>query len=200
MNRQDVIRLIVERVSDDTIIVANIADASFELCQIRDRPRNFYMLGSFGLASSIALGLALGREDRVIAIDGDGALLYNLGTLATTGRYRRDNLLHVIVDNGAHGATGYQPTATSTGLDLAEIAAACGSQSVTVTDLDGFVDALVSSLDGTGPDVIVVKVIERPPIKAPLPPYTGPQIRDRFMAAVATTKARAPQPGRRGQP
>lgn len=186
MNRQDVIRTITERVSDDAILVANIADASFELCQIDDRPRNFYMLGSFGLASSIALGLALGRDDRrVIAIDGDGALLYNLGTLATTGRYRRSNLLHVVVDNGAHGATGYQPTATSTGLDLAAVASACGSEAVTVDSLDAFGAALDASLAGTGADVIVVKVIEKPPAKAPLPPYTGEQIRDRFMAAVA---------------
>jgi sulfopyruvate decarboxylase subunit beta len=186
MNRQDVIRTITERVGDDVVLVANIADASFELCQIDDRPRNFYMLGSFGLASSIALGLTLGRDRQVIAIDGDGALLYNLGTLATTGRYRRDNLLHVIVDNGAHGATGYQPTATSTGLDLAGIASACGSKAMTVDTLEAFGEALTAALDGAGgPDVIVVKVVEKPPAKAPLPPYTGQQIRERFMTAVA---------------
>ena len=124
MHRQDVIQAVLDTVSDDVAIVASLADTSFELCMLGDRPRNFYMLGSFGLAPSIALGIALSRPGPVIAIDGDGALLYNLGCLATEGRYAPPHYVHVVVDNGAHGATGYQPTATSKTTDLAGVAAA----------------------------------------------------------------------------
>ncbi len=184
MHRQDVIRIVVETIGSETVVISNIADASFELCMLGDRPQNFYMLGSFGLAPSIALGVALSREERVVVINGDGALLINMGCLATEGRYGPENLLHIVVDNSAHGATGYQPTATSAGTDLAAVAAGCGIRSRTVEDEATFKQALDGALSGTGPEVIVVKVDERSPIEAPLPPYTGPEIRDRFMASL----------------
>jgi sulfopyruvate decarboxylase subunit beta len=108
VNRPAIIAAILEFIPDDVVVVSNIADASFELCSLKDRARNFYMLGSFGLAPSIGLGLALSRSERVVVINGDGALLYNLGSLPTDGRYAPANYLHLVVDNGAHGATGYQ--------------------------------------------------------------------------------------------
>lgn len=186
MNRQDVIRIVLEAVDDDAVIVSNIADASFELCMIDDRPRNFYMLGSFGLAPSIGLGLALSCDERVVVIDGDGALLMNMGCLATEGRYGPENLLHLVVDNAAHGATGYQPTATSAGTDLAHVATACGIRSKTVAGREALEQALAEALSQKGLEVIVAKVDERPPVKAPLPPYSGPEICERFMSALRT--------------
>ncbi|MFQ6672071.1 MAG: thiamine pyrophosphate-dependent enzyme [Candidatus Tectimicrobiota bacterium] len=184
MHRQDVIRIVLEAVDSETVIVSNIADASFELCMLGDRQRNFYMLGSFGLAPSIGLGVALSRKERVVVINGDGALLINLGCLATEGRYRPGNLLHIVVDNAAHGATGYQPTATSVGCDLAAVAQGCGLRAKTVHDTATLKQALVEALASEGPEVIVAKVDERPPVAAPHPPHTGPEIRDRFMAAL----------------
>ncbi|MGH7301869.1 MAG: thiamine pyrophosphate-dependent enzyme, partial [Candidatus Rokuibacteriota bacterium] len=156
MNRQDVIRTILGAADDGVVIVASLADTSFELCMLGDRPRNFYMLGSFGLAPSIALGVALSRPDPVIAIDGDGALLYNLGCLATEGRYAPANYLHVVVNNGAHGATGYQPTATSGTADLAAVAAGCGLRARDVADQDALRDALREALDGKGGAQVIV--------------------------------------------
>jgi len=184
MNRQDIIRTVVETVDDETIIVSNIGDASFELFMIGDRPRNFYMLGSFGLASSIAFGLAISQKDRVVALNGDGALLFNLGSLATEGRYKPDNLLHIVVDNGAHGATGYQPTATSICTDLAGIAASCGLGARTVGDCASFKKALEEALRAKGPQVIVAKVDERPQVQAPVLPHSGREICQRFMKAL----------------
>lgn len=174
----------VETVDEETVIISNIADASFELCMIRDRPRNFYMLGSFGLAPSIAFGVAISRRERAITINGDAALLINMGCLATEGRYRPENLLHIVVDNAAHGSTGYQPTATSAGVEIAAVASGCGLRSQTVGDPARFKQALLEALSRKGPELIVAKVDEMPPLQAPLPPYTGPQIRDRFMGAM----------------
>jgi len=176
--------MVLETIDERTLVVSNIADTSWELCLLGDRPRNFYMLGSLGLAPSIALGLALSRDERVVAINGDGALLFNLGCLPTIGRYRPRNLLHVVVDNGAHGATGYQPTATTAGTDLAAIARGCGLSARTAATVEELRQALVEQLAGAGPAVLVARVAERPPLAAPLPPYTGPEIRSRFMRAL----------------
>lgn len=184
MHRPDVIRCVLETVDERTLVVSNIADTSWELCLLGDRPRNFYMLGSLGLAPSIALGLALSRPEQVVVINGDGAVLFNLGCLPTVGRYRPKNLLHVVVDNGAHGATGYQPTATTAGTDLAAVARACGLSARTVGTRENLRAALAEELARPGPAVIVAKVTQRPPAAAPLPPYTGRQIRDRFSNAL----------------
>ena len=184
MHRQEVIGAVLELTDASDLIVSNIADASFELYKLGDRARNFYMLGSFGLAPSIALGLALARQERVVAINGDGALLYSLGCLATEGRYAPENLVHVVVDNGSHGATGYQPTATSVKTDVAAVAAGCGLDATTVRDLDGFRLAFAKALAAGGGVLVVAKIDEMPPEPAPLPPMSGEAIRERFMSAL----------------
>jgi sulfopyruvate decarboxylase subunit beta len=197
VNRQDVLRAVLAAVDSRTVVVSNIGDTSFELAMLGDRPLNFYMLGSFGLASSISLGIALSRTARVVALDGDGALLFNLGSLSTVGRYRPENLLHIVIDNEAHGATGYQASATSAGTDLAAVAAACGLSASTVSTAEAFEHALQKALSAKGPEVIVVKVRERPPVKAPVPRRSGAEIKDRFMAALGVGPASAPAAPRR---
>jgi sulfopyruvate decarboxylase subunit beta len=124
MKRIEAITVIAEEAeSQNALIVGNIGFPSRELCAVHDRPSNFYMLGSMGLASSIGLGLALARPDRrVIAIDGDGAVLMNLGSLATIADQKPDNYLLVILDNGCYGSTGCQPTCTSRKADLVRMA------------------------------------------------------------------------------
>jgi sulfopyruvate decarboxylase subunit beta len=193
VTRPDVIRAVLARIPDDVIVVSNIADASFELCRLRDRPRNFYMLGSFGMAPSIGLGLALSRPERVVVINGDGALLYNLGCLPTEGRYAPANYLHLVVDNGAHGATGYQPTATSAGTDLVAVAAGCGTRARRVVTLAELDDALEAWLGTGGAGLILVRVDERPAVQAPLPPYSGRQITERFAQALGLAEV-VPRP------
>jgi thiamine pyrophosphate-dependent acetolactate synthase large subunit-like protein len=188
VTRPDVIRAALELLSDDVIVVSNIADASFELCQLNDRPRNFYMLGSFGLAPSIGLGLALSRPERVVVIDGDGALLYNLGSLPTEGRYAPPNYLHLVIDNGAHGATGYQPTATSTGADLTAVATACGLPARRIPTLAALREALGAWLASPGASLLLVPVTERPAQQAPLPPYSGREIMERFGKALGVDR------------
>lgn len=184
MTRPDVLRAVLALIPDEAIVVSSIADTSFELCDLKDRPRNFYMLGSFGLAPSLGLGLALSRPERVVVINGDGALLYNLGSLPTDGRYAPANYLHLVVDNGAHGATGYQPTATSAGTDLVGVAAACGLRAERVLTVPALRSALETWLATGGPSLIVATVDERPAAQAPLPPYSGREIAQRFGQAL----------------
>ena len=125
MLRSQALRVIMDLVGDE-LVVSNLGDPSKELFHTRDRPENFYMLGSMGLASSISLGLALSQDRRVVCLDGDGSILMNMGSLSTIANMKPDNLILVALDNGAYGTTGNQRTFTSGITDLAEIARASG--------------------------------------------------------------------------
>ena len=79
-----------------------------------------------GCASGMGLGVALNTNGTGRAvIDGDGAALMKLGTMATIGYYAPDNLVHVLLDNGVHDSTGGQATVSS-GVDFAGVALSCG--------------------------------------------------------------------------
>ena len=125
MARYEAIRDIMENI-DDELVVCNIGFPSRELYEINDRDRNFYMIGSMGLASSIGLGLALAKPDEdIVVIDGDGSLLMNMGSLVTVFANNPSNLTWIVIDNGAYGSTGNQDTYAQK-LDLAEIAKSVG--------------------------------------------------------------------------
>lgn len=111
---------------DDKIVVCNLGIPCKELYQAKHQKSNFYMLGSMGLASSIGLGIALFTKKDVVVIDGDGSLLMNLGALSTIAVTKPKNLTILAIDNGVHGTTGNQPTATSYGADLELIARGSG--------------------------------------------------------------------------
>jgi hypothetical protein len=92
-----------------TVVLASTGFCGRELFALEDRPGHFYMVGSMGCVSAIALGLALSRPDlRVVALDGDGAALMRMGTFATIGAYAPPNLWHLLLDNAAHDSTGGQ--------------------------------------------------------------------------------------------
>jgi sulfopyruvate decarboxylase subunit beta len=112
----------------ERIVVTNMGAAPAELFSLGHQPGFFYVWHAMGLASSVALGIALARPElQVVAIDGDGSVLMNLGTFTTMARHRPPNLLHVIFDNEVLLSVGRSfTTATATGSDLAAIAAAAG--------------------------------------------------------------------------
>jgi len=108
------------------VLLATTGYTGRELYALGDSPNQLYMVGSMGCAVSLALGLALARPDRrVIAIDGDGALLMRLGALSTAGAERPPNLVHVLLDNGLHESTGGQATASAS-VDFCALAHASG--------------------------------------------------------------------------
>jgi sulfopyruvate decarboxylase subunit beta len=178
LKRVDALRALA---SVPALKVCNLGFPSRELYDLADSDSTFYMLGSMGLASSIGLGLALAQDRSVLAIDGDGSLLMNLGSLATIARYAPSHFCLVVLDNGVHGSTGNQPTATLWGTDLARVAAGCGIRHVRTVRS---VAALRRSVRGPGPRVVVAKV---EPGNADVPPVPigGPELRNRFREAVA---------------
>ena len=111
---------------DDELVVCNIGFPSRELYEINDRPENFYMIGSMGLASSIGLGLSIAKPNKhVVVIDGDGSLLMNMGSLVTVFAQNPSNLTWIVIDNGAYGSTGNQDTYAQL-IDFVEIAKSVG--------------------------------------------------------------------------
>ncbi len=130
MLREEIIRHIV-RVSGEDPIVSTTGKASRELFEIRvangqSHKYDFLTVGSMGHSSSIALGVATQKpEQRIWCIDGDGAVLMHMGAMAVIGANKPKNLIHVVINNGAHETVGGMPTVASK-IDLVAIAKACG--------------------------------------------------------------------------
>ncbi len=187
--RFDALRAAVDALGDEPVIHANgyVCRESFAVC---DRPENFYMIGSMGLASAIGLGLALARPDRtVVVFDGDGSLLMNLGILPMVGgqpvrgRGRPTNFVHLVFDNGVYGSTGNQPS-PGRGVRLDGLAAAAGyARTACVATADEISGAVREALEAPGPSFILARVTteER---AAPRIPYPPEEIRDRFRRAL----------------
>lgn len=194
MNRLDATRVLVE-CAGDAPIVASLGHPAYDLFAAGDRPSNFYTWGSMGIASSIGLGLALGRPDlRVFVADGDGSLLMNLGSLATIGWTAPPNLVLIVWDNEEYATTGGQPTATARGADLAAAARAMRiDASVTVHDAHQLRAAIGRSQSEPGPWMINAKVAESAPQAKP--PLDCVFIKQRFMSAIGN-----PESATRGGP
>ena len=156
MIRSDVIRSIVPLLRNQ-LVVCNIGLPSQELFMHGDQPSNFYMLGTMGLCSSIGLGLALAQKAKVIAIDGDGSILTNLGTLPTIANNPAPNFILLIIDNGSYGSTGDQPTYAGMKTSLAAVARACGCSNVIECPAEEAADALEAALAADQMTVIVCK-------------------------------------------
>ena len=159
MLRLDAMRSIYDRL-DDCIVVTIMGAVAAELQSLGHRPNFFYLQHAMGLASSLGLGIALTRPElRVVVFDGDGSVLMNLGGLTTLARYRPGNLVHIVFDNESLLSVGGFPTATSTGSDLAAIAAAAGvPRTAAVDSLDEFRTAFETALTAQELTTIVAKV------------------------------------------
>jgi len=182
MIRSDILKDI-SPVIRDHLVVCNIGIPSQELHAIDDQPSNFYMLGTMGLSSSIGLGLALAQKKKVIAIDGDGSVLTNFGTLPTIANNVADNYILLIIDNGSYGSTGDQPTYAGQKTSLTAVARACGCENVVECRAEDTRQVLEDALAGDRMTIIVSKC-ESGNAKHPVITMDPVVIRDRFMKAV----------------
>ncbi|MGH7709776.1 MAG: thiamine pyrophosphate-dependent enzyme [Gemmatimonadaceae bacterium] len=142
------------------VVVTIMGAVAAELQSLGHRPNFFYLQHAMGLASSLGLGIALSRpEEQVVVFDGDGSVLMNLGGLTTLARYRPRNLLHIVFDNESLLSVGGFPTATSTGSDIAAVAAASGvPRTSTVRTLEDFRAAFDDALAAKDLTTLVAKV------------------------------------------
>lgn len=162
MIREEIIRHIVA-VSDTDPIISTTGKASRELFEIREANKqghqyDFLTVGSMGHSSSIALEVALQKLDRKIwCIDGDGALLMHMGSMALVGANKPKNLVHIVINNGAHETVGGMPTVAS-GIDVVAIAKACGyPNAVSVDSYDSLDSELANAKNRQELSLIEVK-------------------------------------------
>lgn len=138
MVREEIIQHIV-KISGEDPIISTTGKASRELFETREangqsHKFDFLTVGSMGHSSSIALGVAINKpETKVWCIDGDGAVLMHMGSMAVIGANAPKNMIHVIINNGAHETVGGMPTVASN-IDLVAIAKACGYPSAVCVD------------------------------------------------------------------
>ena len=164
LTREGAISTILESLPSDAVIVSTTGMISREVYEHRKRhqqghDRDFLTVGSMGHSSQIALGLAKAQPNRtILALDGDGAALMHLGSLAINGQHCPPNLRHVILNNGAHDSVGGQPT-VGFKVDLPAIALACGYKSAsTAADADDLQKRLVELMQTPGPCLLEVRV------------------------------------------
>ena len=157
MIRKEAIKIASEAVVDSPIISAN-GYISRDLFETDDKDTNFYMIGSMGLSSSIALGVALKNpRKRVYVFDGDGNILMNLGSLTTIGKLKPKNLIHLVFDNQSHESTGGQPSNTRN-IDIYKIAKSSDYKSFKTTSKVCLKKILRKIKNIDGPIMILIKI------------------------------------------
>jgi len=159
MNRFALTKRLVAQLKRDEAVIGGIGNTNFDLWESGQRPQNFYMLGSMGLTIPIALGVAIAQPKRhVVALEGDGSLLMQMGCLATVAMLAQKNLTMVVWDNAIYQITGSQPTATAGATDLVAIARGCGIKNANWAADEADFDALVADALKGGPALIAARI------------------------------------------
>jgi phosphonopyruvate decarboxylase len=190
--RREALAAVQQAARPSDALLATTGYTGRALYALDDRPSQLYMVGAMGCVSSLALGLALAEPwRRVIALDGDGALLMRLGGMTTIGYERPANLIHVVLDNEVHDSTGGQAT-VSHSVDLAAMAAASGYQRIMRA---GSARELAEAIADLAPGLAFVHVKTAPGEAADLPRPTVPpaDVAVRFGAWLAASRPAALQ-------
>lgn len=165
MNRAALTGRIVGKLHKREAVIGGIGNSNWDLWAAGQRDENFYMLGSMGLAAPIALGVAIAQPNRrVLALEGDGSLLMQLGCLSTIAARAPTNLVIVVWDNSIYQITGGQPTpAAQAGTDIVGIARASGiHNSHWAADEAEFDTLLDTALTTDGPHLIAARIDNEP--------------------------------------
>lgn len=185
MLRLKAIEIIKNQLGDEALFIATTGKTGRELFELGHRPGQLYVVGGMGCASGIGLGICLGRPDlKTIVLDGDGAALMKLGSMATIGHYLPENLLHIILDNEAHESTGGQPT-VSESVDFAQVASACSYPAAFRCDTpENLKEILSLSRNIKGPVLIHLKVAAGSDPKLGRPTLSPVEVKEQFMEYV----------------
>ena len=164
LNREEAIKTILSHVKDNDLIVSTTGKISREVYEESDivlgsHAKDFLTVGGMGHASMIAYGIAVKREDKhVICMDGDGAVMMHMGSLAFIGRNKPKRLTHILLNNDSHESVGGMPTGAA-GMQYAAVARDCGyDTTLTVTNKEELETALNSLWDADGVNFIEVLV------------------------------------------
>ena len=184
LDRRAVVKTLLAQ-RGELLVVAGLGAPAWDATAAGDHPLTFPLWGGMGGAVMIGLGLALAQRSRpVLVVTGDGELLMGLGSLATVGVCKPNNLSIVVLDNERYGETGMQPSHTQSGVDLVGVAEACGIVTcLEVRDENALADlaARLKTLRGTLFARVLISADEPPRV---LPLRDGAELKDRFRAAL----------------
>ena len=184
-SREDYFRVLAACLPEETLVVTCLGNASYLWARLRDRPENFYVEDSMGLALPLALGLAVAQPRRkVVGVEGDGGLLMHLGALVTVGAVAPRNLTVLLIQNGVHAASGGQAL-TNPHLYLADLARSAGLRRAdTVRSPEDFRGALLSTFRDDGPALLALITAPDPEVVEPPAPLNPVVVKQRFMDAL----------------
>ena len=164
LSREDAIKLVVDQLDSKDVVVSTTGKISRELFEYREKlkqghEKDFLTVGSMGHASSIAFGVALSKKNRsVYCLDGDGAVVMHMGSLAIIGSQKPKNFKHIIFNNGSHDSVGGQPT-VGFNVDFISIAKGCGYGLVLKAETRKEVEEKMKMLKlSDGPSLLEIRV------------------------------------------
>ncbi|MDA3901166.1 MAG: phosphonopyruvate decarboxylase [Spirochaetes bacterium] len=164
ISRERAVEVITRNTDNSDVFVSTTGKLSRELYEIREaanegHEKDFLTVGSMGHSIMIACGIAAQKKERrVFCLDGDGAVLMHTGSLAVCGSHAYPNLVHIVLNNGAHESVGGMPTAAEA-IDLLSIAGGCGyKQTYSVQNENDLINTLEKIKTVEGPIFIEVKI------------------------------------------
>ena len=162
LTREEAINIVLQHTKQEDLIISTTGKTSRELYEIRvknkQEPNDFLTVGGMGHASSIALGVAISTNRKVICLDGDGSLLMHMGSMAVISKVKPSNFYHVILNNEAHESVGGQSTA-ATDINIKKLAESIGYKKVySVSNEDNLKILIEEFLLSESPSLLEIKV------------------------------------------
>jgi sulfopyruvate decarboxylase subunit beta len=161
MNRFDCMTKLAARLKDELVILSLGASVDEWYNAAPHMRAASLFQQQLGCVTPQAFGLAVGLPNRrIVSLDTDGGMMFNLGILATLSNEQPKNLFVVVWDNEMYQSIGGPPTHTALGrVDIAAIARGAGIEhAYSVTNLDDFDAHCAEGLKATTPYVLVAKV------------------------------------------
>lgn len=162
--REDAVKLIIDSLESDDIVVSTTGMTSREVFEYREslghgHEKDFLVVGGMGHTSQIALGIAMKKQDRkVFCLDGDGSIIMHMGAMAINGMSGCTNFVHIALNNGAHDSVGGQPT-VGHDIDFVRIAKACRYQTIRrVEKTEEIIAALETMKTTPGPHFLEIRI------------------------------------------
>jgi phosphonopyruvate decarboxylase len=191
MTREQAVKAFAAHMPEGAVVVSTTGKPSRELFEVREardeaHASDLLIVGGMGHASQIALGVALEKRERpVYCIDGDGAVLMHMGSLAIIAATEAKNFKHLVLNNAAHDSVGGQPT-VGFQVDLCAVARACGYPSAECVDSEEQLGAALDRLAAAeGPAMLEVRVRRGARADLGRPTMTPRELKQQFMAYVA---------------
>jgi len=159
---EDMFRAFQPHRGESIVIVTGTSGRSW--LDVTTKPeRDLSLQGAMGQTTSAALGFALSQPDeKVVLFDSEGALLMNMGVLATIAGKKPNNFFHFLMDNECYATTGGQPVPNAQEINYAGMAREAGyAASYEFDNLEDFTNNIEQIMKQTGPVFVAMKMVPK---------------------------------------